>query len=70
MNKKLTIRAFSGEYTVITLRDLHINMFCSKCKHWVIPDRIEFGKAHIYGLHCDTLQDIGVVVFLESQHNE
>ena len=65
LEKRLKIRAFNGEYELFETKRLKIEMYCNYCKKWVTPDRLELGKAHVYGLHCGVLQDIGCTFFKE-----
>ena len=64
--RKLTICAFSGEYKVFEAPYIRIKMYCSVCKKWVVPERLSLGKAHIYGVHCGVMQDLGCVWFEEA----
>ena len=60
----MKIKAFSGKYTILgNLEDLKIQMRCSRCEKWVEPEQLILGRAHIYGLHCGIMQDIGCVTF-------
>ena len=61
--RKLVIHAFSGEYRVFEAPYIRIKMYCPVCRKWVVPDVLSFGKAHIYGVHCGVMQDLGCVSF-------
>ena len=66
----LKIFSFNGEYEVFEAQNIRILMFCNVCKQWVIPKRLSLGKAHIYGLHCGVMQDLGCVFFNEGNRDE
>jgi len=59
----MKIKAFKGEYDVFNAKHLSIKMYCTHCKQWVEPNKLILGKAHIYGLHCGVMQDVGCVIF-------
>jgi len=41
--------------------DFIIHFICSFCKEEVIPERLVFTRQHIYALHCNILQEIGII---------
>ena len=41
--------------------ELKITFQCCRCKKEVVPDELIFGRAHVYALHCELMQDIGLV---------
>lgn len=41
--------------------EIKILFYCVKCKKIVEPDELLIGKAHVYALHCDLQQDVGLV---------
>jgi len=65
--RKLTIYAFSGEYRVFEAPYIRIKMYCPVCKKWVVPERLTLGKAHIYGVHCGMMQELGCVWYSEGE---
>jgi len=52
-----------GVYELLFAERLKILMYCSVCNKWVVPDKLEIGKAHIYGVHCGVAQELACVVF-------
>lgn len=41
---------------------LRITFHCGKCCKDVEPDKLLIGKAHVYALHCEVQQEIGLVI--------
>lgn len=41
--------------------EIKITFKCCKCEKEVEPDRIDIGRAHIYALHCNVMQEVGVI---------
>jgi len=54
-----------GVHELVFVERLKILMYCSICKKWVVPDKLEVGKAHIYGVHCGVAQELACVAFFK-----
>lgn len=59
---RVKIRIMSNKITteVLELKAIII-VHCLRCDSLVIPDQIIMGRAHVYALHCELMQDIGIV---------
>lgn len=41
--------------------EIKILFHCVKCKKIVEPNELLIGKAHVYALHCEFQQEVGLV---------
>ena len=57
---KIIIASRQGQQFAFALQ-LKITFKCCVCEKEVEPEEIQIGKAHVYALHCDQLQDVGLV---------